>query len=214
MKNAYLRVFVLVLGFIALFSSVSEATSVSGTVYVKRNQAREIVGCIIDTGRVNAAGKKIGVPILLDENGKSIAQQCENQKVTLEGSVGSDKRFKATTWKVEKDMTYANEKYTPEPEPKEEEREKYKPAKKAPVKGKKTVKAGDDVDDDDYSDSEDSEDSSDKDDDSDKDNDSDNDSDSDSDTDSEDNEDDKDEDDTDDNDEKDEEESDEDSDDD
>ena len=118
MKNAYLRVFVFILGFVAFVSAVAEAANYTGTVLVKRNQAREIVDCAIITDKINAAGKPVGVRLALDENGKAIAQQYENQKVSLEGSLGPDKHFKATTWKLVKDTSYANEKYTPEPEPK------------------------------------------------------------------------------------------------
>ncbi len=172
---------------------VNAASVVSGTIQVTRDSSRTINGAIIVTEKRDAAGKPIALTLVMDENGKAIAQQYENKQIKIEGNV-QGKNLTADTWKEIKDNSFSNSSYEPDPEPShDDEEESYEEDEEnsdeeedsdTPKKHKKSRKVANPKSDDE--DNEDSE--SDSDSDSDSDSNSDNeDSDSDTDKDSDDN---------------------------
>ena len=55
------------------------AATVTGMVISTRDSSRSINGAYIQTEKKDASGKPIALTIVMDENGKAIAQQYENK---------------------------------------------------------------------------------------------------------------------------------------
>lgn len=110
--------------FIMLGAIQADAASiVSGTIQVTRDSSRTINGAIIVTEKRDAAGKPIALTLVMDENGKAIAQQYENKQIKIEGNV-QGKNLTADTWKEIKDNSFSNS-FVPDPEPSRDEEESY-----------------------------------------------------------------------------------------
>ncbi|GAB4272781.1 MAG: hypothetical protein Kow0029_11830 [Candidatus Rifleibacteriota bacterium] len=98
-------------GLIVALAGVASATEIKGTVSVKRNNARQIVGAELNSG------SKV-YEIVMDENGKSIAQMYEHKEIKLDCTIQGNS-LKAITWE-EIRMPSSPEPVYNEPEPKEE----------------------------------------------------------------------------------------------
>lgn len=170
MKRRFLQILVLVFMFAFVGIIIVEAAQYSGMVLVKRDSSRKIVGCALDTGRTDAAGKPVRYMLVMDENGNAIAQQHENKDVKIEGSL-SGNNLKAFEWQEVREGYFDSSYVAPEPEKEpsesgdegdeaynEDEEEEYdedgnvieKPAKK-PV-AKPVKKENNDEDEDEYND--------------------------------------------------------------
>lgn len=170
MKRRFLQILVLVFMFAFVGIIIVEAAQYSGMVLVKRDSSRKIVGCALDTGRTDAAGKPVRYMLVMDENGNAIAQQLENKDVKIEGSL-SGNNLKAFEWQEVREGYFDSSYVAPEPEKEpsesgdegdeaynEDEEEEYdedgnvieKPAKK-PV-AKPVKKENNDEDEDEYND--------------------------------------------------------------
>ena len=101
----------MVLGFAAVVSTVS-AADYRGTVAVTRNNARQITGATLNAGPNE-------YQIVLDENGKSLAEMYEHKELKITGSL-SGNQITAETWEEIKSASAPEPAYN-EPEPREEE---------------------------------------------------------------------------------------------
>ena len=125
-----------------------------GTIQCKRDASRSIVGAILITDKKNAQGKTIAYNLVMDENGKAIAQQYENKQVKIAGTNKSG-QLTASEWKEVKDTSYGssssyNDSYSSQKEEsyndsEEEEEEKNKKSKSS-SKNKSKKKSSDDED--------------------------------------------------------------------
>ena len=147
------------------------AASITGTVQLTRDSSRSVNGAYLVTEKKDASGKPIALVIVLDENGKAIAQQYENKQIKIDGNVNG-RNLTAIEWKEIRDNSYSNSSYS-EPSPSssssyddEEEEEKENDEeevdeededgeKKSSKSSKKSKKKSDD-DDEDSDDSDDS----------------------------------------------------------
>lgn len=115
MKRRFLQILVLVFMFAFVGIIIVEAAQYSGMVLVKRDSSRKIVGCALDTGRTDAAGKPVRYMLVMDENGNAIAQQHENKDVKIEGSL-SGNNLKAFEWQEVREGYFDSSYVAPEPE--------------------------------------------------------------------------------------------------
>lgn len=91
------------------------AASITGTVQLTRDSSRSVNGAYLVTEKKDASGKPIALVIVLDENGKAIAQQYENKQIRIDGNVNG-RNLTAIEWKEIRDNSYSNSSYS-EPSP-------------------------------------------------------------------------------------------------
>jgi len=116
--------------FVGICGAVSAAT-ISGLVTVTRDASRAIVSAVIETSNRDNSGSPVIYNIVMDENGRAIAQQYENNEVNIEGAV-SGKDITADTWSRVKRPPGSEPAYSePEPEPEEEEVEEEEEEEKS-----------------------------------------------------------------------------------
>jgi hypothetical protein len=120
MKKRFVQILVLVLMFTFVGMITAEAAQYGGMILVKRDSSRKIIGCALDTGRTDAAGKPIRYMLVMDENGIAIAQQHENKDVKIEGTL-SGNNLKALEWQEVREGYFDNSYVAPasEKEPSE-----------------------------------------------------------------------------------------------
>ena len=145
---------ILAFSLLVVTASQLEAASVTGMIQATRDASRAINGAYIITEKKDAAGKKIALALVMDENGKAIAQQYENKTVKIEGNV-SGRNLTADTWKEVKDNSYSSggssysgRDYSYEEENVEEEEEasEEEESEEKPKKSKKSSKNNSDDD--------------------------------------------------------------------
>lgn len=93
---------VLAASLLVVCASQLDAATVTGMIQATRDASRTINGAFVITEKKDAAGKKIALALVMDENGKAIAQQYENKTVKIEGNV-SGRNLTADTWKEVKE---------------------------------------------------------------------------------------------------------------
>ena len=148
------------------------AASITGTVQLTRDSSRSVNGAYLVTEKKDASGKPIALVIVLDENGKAIAQQYENKQIKIDGNVNG-RNLTAIEWKEIRDNSYSNSSYSEpsssrsssyddeeeekenEEEEVDEDEEEDSDKKKSSKSSKKSKKKSDD-DDEDSDDSDDS----------------------------------------------------------
>ncbi len=92
---------------ILLGAAQVSAANVNGTIQVTRDSSRSINAAYLVTERKDSSGKPIALVLVMDENGKAIAQQYENKMVKIEGKIqGSN--ITAETWKELKDNSFSD----------------------------------------------------------------------------------------------------------
>ncbi len=96
---------------LAFAGSALDAARLSGSVSVTRNNARQIVGAIL-----NAGGQEY--EIVMDENGKSLAQMYEHKDLKVECAIDG-KKITVETWQEIKSASSSAPAYN-EPEPKDD----------------------------------------------------------------------------------------------
>lgn len=97
MRSRFLSGAALAACFTALsFSSVMAATF-SGMITVTRDASRQIVGAVLETNNRDGAGQPVTYNIVMDENGRAIAEQYENKDIKIDGMLNG-KEIKADTW--------------------------------------------------------------------------------------------------------------------
>ena len=153
---------------ILLGAAQVSAANVNGTIQVTRDSSRSINAAYLVTERKDSSGKPIALVLVMDENGKAIAQQYENKMVKIEGKIqGSN--ITAETWKELKDNSFSDsgssyresssssreESYEEEePEEESEEEEEGSSKKKKSSKSSKSKKKSSDDEEDSEEDSE------------------------------------------------------------
>ena len=63
------------------------AASITGTIQLTRDSSRSINGAYLVTEKKDPSGKPIALVLVLDENGKAIAQKYENKQIKIDGNV-------------------------------------------------------------------------------------------------------------------------------
>ncbi len=122
MKAKALVLFLCVMALIGT-SGVLSAATISGMITVTRDASRAIVSAVIETSDRDNSGSPVIFNLKMDENGQAIAQQYENNEVTVEGLL-SGKDLTADTWSRVKPGTSPSSSYSePEPEPQEDPEE-------------------------------------------------------------------------------------------
>jgi hypothetical protein len=115
----HLKAWALVFVIVAIFLMpvfVSGAEELQGTISVVRNNARQITGANLLVGSQEYS-------IVMDENGRSIAQTYEHKEIKVECDLNGN-QLKAITWKHIKPPPSPEPVYEePEPEPEDEENE-------------------------------------------------------------------------------------------
>ena len=158
---------------IILGATQVNAASITGTIQLTRDSSRSINGAYLVTEKKDPSGKPIALVLVLDENGKAIAQQYENKQIRIDGNV-QGRNLTAVEWKEVKDKSFSSgssyndsssssrdESYDDEEESEkeEDEEEEEEDSKKSKSKSKSKKKSSDDDDED--SDNEDDSDDSD-----------------------------------------------------
>ena len=87
------------------------AASITGTVQLTRDSSRSVNGAYLVTEKKDASGKPIALVIVLDENGKAIAQQYENKQIKIDGNVNG-RNLTAIEWKEIRDNSYSGSSYS------------------------------------------------------------------------------------------------------
>ena len=87
------------------------AASITGTIQLTRDSSRSVNGVYLVTEKKDASGKPIALVVVLDENGRAIAQQYENKQIRIDGNV-SGRNLTAIEWKEIKDNSYSNSSYS------------------------------------------------------------------------------------------------------
>ncbi|MBR4570487.1 MAG: hypothetical protein IKO19_07485, partial [Candidatus Riflebacteria bacterium] len=112
MKNNFKN---LIAASLIVFGAVQvNAASITGTVQLTRDSSRSINGAYLVTEKKDSSGKPIALVIVLDENGKAIAQQYENKQIRIDGNV-QGRNLTAIEWKEIKDNSYNNSSSYSEP---------------------------------------------------------------------------------------------------
>ncbi|MEW6711842.1 MAG: hypothetical protein AB1403_18615 [Candidatus Riflebacteria bacterium] len=96
---------------VAFAGSALDAAQLSGSVSVTRNNARQIVGAILTAG-----GQEY--EIVMDENGKSLAQMYEHKDLKVECAIDG-KKITVETWQEIKSAASSAPAYN-EPEPRDD----------------------------------------------------------------------------------------------
>ena len=105
MKNKFKN---LIAASLIVFGAVQvNAASITGTVQLTRDSSRSVNGAYLVTEKKDASGKPIALVIVLDENGKAIAQQYENKQIRIDGNVNG-RNLTAIEWKEIRDNSYSN----------------------------------------------------------------------------------------------------------
>ena len=92
---------------ILLGATQVNAASITGTIQLTRDSSRSINGAYLVTERKDPSGKPIALVLVLDENGKAIAQQYENKQIRIDGNV-QGRNLTAVEWKEVKDNSFSS----------------------------------------------------------------------------------------------------------
>ena len=141
---------------IILGATQVNAASITGTIQLTRDSSRSINGAYLVTEKKDPSGKPIALVLVLDENGKAIAQQYENKQIRIDGNV-QGRNLTAVEWKEVKDKSFSSgssyndsssssrdESYDDEEESEKEEDEEEEDSKKSKSKSKSKKKSSDD----------------------------------------------------------------------
>lgn len=89
---------VLALAVFALTSlSPATAATYSGMITATRDSSRSIVSAVLETANRDGAGNPVSFDLVMDENGKAIAEQYENKDIKIDGTLNG-KSLTADTW--------------------------------------------------------------------------------------------------------------------
>lgn len=112
---------------LALFFSVASvfAAELKGSVSVSRNNSRQIDGAILHVGNQE-------YEIVMDENGKSLAQMYEHKDIKVSCNVDG-KKITVETWEEIRNASPEPAYKEPEPEPEPQEEPEEEPEEKEPT---------------------------------------------------------------------------------
>jgi len=97
MRSKKLTIAALAAGFFAMSLTSVSAAFFSGMITVSRDASRKISGATLQTNNRDGAGNPVTYALVMDENGKAIAEQYENKDIKIEGTLVG-KEIKADTW--------------------------------------------------------------------------------------------------------------------
>ena len=97
MRSKKIAVAALAAGFFAMSLTSVSAAFFSGMITVTRDASRQISGAVLQTNNRDGAGNPVTYALVMDENGKAIAEQYENKDIKIEGTLVG-KEIKADTW--------------------------------------------------------------------------------------------------------------------
>lgn len=85
--------------FVCLLASVMPvmAASYSGMITATRDASRSIVSAVLETTNRDGAGNPVTFNIVMNENGKAVAEQYENKDVKIDGAL-QGKDLTVDTW--------------------------------------------------------------------------------------------------------------------
>ena len=84
MRSKKIAVAALAAGFFAMSLTSVSAAFFSGMITVTRDASRQISGAVLQTNNRDGAGNPVTYALVMDENGKAIAEQYENKDIKIE----------------------------------------------------------------------------------------------------------------------------------
>jgi len=113
-----IRFFLSVLVLFLFVSSIPTwAASYKGMIVVTRDSSRSISGAVLETQNRDGSGQPVTYNIVMDDNGKAVAEQYENKDIKIEGTLkGRD--LTVIEWIGIKEPSSGDSSYSePEPQP-------------------------------------------------------------------------------------------------